>query len=63
MGLTVSEAARVLLTRTANDGAPPIELIGNAAAHDAWLRAKVQESLDDKRPDTSDEEVEARFAA
>ena len=63
MGLTVSDAVRILLTRTANEGAPPLELIGNAAAHDTWFRAKVQEALDDKRPDISHEEVEARFAA
>jgi DNA-damage-inducible protein J len=63
MGLTVSDAVRILLTRTANEGAPPLELIGNAAAHDAWFRAKVQEALDDKRPDIAHEDVEARFAA
>jgi DNA-damage-inducible protein J len=63
MGLTVSDAVRILLTRTANEGAPPLELIGNAAAHDAWFRAKVQEAIDDKRPDTAHEEVETRFAA
>jgi DNA-damage-inducible protein J len=63
MGLTVSDAVRILLTRTANEGAPPLELIGNAAAHDAWFRAKVQEALDDSRPDIAHEDVEARFAA
>ncbi len=63
MGLTVSDAVRILLTRTANEGAPPLELIGNAAAHDIWFRAKVQQALDDKRPDISHEEVEARFTA
>jgi DNA-damage-inducible protein J len=63
MGLTVSDAVRILLTRTANEGAPPLELIGNAAAHDAWFRAKVQEALDDGRPDLAHDEVEARFAA
>jgi DNA-damage-inducible protein J len=63
MGLTVSDAVRILLTRTANEGAPPLELIGSAAAHDAWFRAKVQEALDDRRPDIAHEDVEARFAA
>lgn len=63
MGLTVSDAVRILLTRTANEGALPLELIGNAAAHDAWFRAKVRDALDDTRPDTSHREVEARFAA
>jgi DNA-damage-inducible protein J len=63
MGLTVSDAVRILLTRTANEGALPLELIGNTAAHDAWFRAKVQQALDDKRPDIAHEDVEARFAA
>jgi DNA-damage-inducible protein J len=45
-----------------NEGAPPLELIGNAAVHDAWFCAKVQEALDDRRPDIGYEDVEARFA-
>jgi DNA-damage-inducible protein J len=63
MGLTVSDPVRILLTRTANEGAPPLELIGNAAAHDAWFRVKVREVIDDKRPDIVHEDVEARFTA
>ncbi|WP_018905700.1 type II toxin-antitoxin system RelB/DinJ family antitoxin [Variovorax paradoxus] len=34
----------------------------DAAAHDAWLRARVQEALDDPRPAVPHELVEARFA-
>jgi plasmid stabilization system protein ParE len=34
----------------------------NAAVHDAWFRAKVQEALDDPRPATPHEKVEAHFA-
>jgi DNA-damage-inducible protein J len=49
--------------RTANEGARPLELIGNAAARDAWFRSKVQEVIDDKRPDIAHEDVEARFTA
>jgi phosphoribosylanthranilate isomerase len=30
--------------------------------HDAWFRAKVQEALDDRRPDIPHEQVEAHFA-
>jgi DNA-damage-inducible protein J len=63
MWLTDSNAVRILLTRTANEGALPLELIGNAAAHDAWFRAKVQEAIDDKRPDIAHEAVGARFTA
>lgn len=50
MGLTVSDAVRILLTRTAKEGALPMELLTNSETHDAWFRAKVQEALDDKRP-------------
>ena len=62
MGLTVSDAVRILLTRTANEGALPLELVTNSEAHDAWFRAKVHEALDDSRPDISDDQVEAHFA-
>ena len=42
MGLTVSDAVRIFLTRTAKEGALPIELLSNSEAHDAWFRAKVR---------------------
>lgn len=61
MGLTVSDAVRILLTRTANEGALPLELISTSEAHDAWFRAKVQEALEDHRPDIEDAEAEAHF--
>ena len=63
MGLTVSDAVRILLTRTANEGALPLELVTNSEAHDAWFRAKVQEALQDLRPDMTDAQTEAHFAA
>lgn len=62
MGLTVSDAVRILLTRTANEGALPLELITNSEAHDAWFRAKVREAVDDTRPDVPDDQAEAHFA-
>ena len=61
MGLTVSDAVRILLTRTANEGALPFDL-GGGGNHDAWFRAKVLEALADPRPDISHEDVEAHFA-
>ena len=61
MGMTVSDAVRILLTRTAKEGALPIELLSNSEAHDAWFRAKVREALEDERPDVDDAEVEAHF--
>ncbi len=62
MGLTVSDAVRILLTRTANEGALPLELISTSDAHDAWFRAKVMQALEDTRSDLGDGEVEAHFA-
>jgi DNA-damage-inducible protein J len=62
LGITVSDAVRILLTRTANEGALPFALTNNTAAHDAWFRAKVHEALNDPRPGISHEKVETRFA-
>jgi DNA-damage-inducible protein J len=62
LGITISDAVRILLTRTANEGALPFELTNSAAAHDAWFRAKVQEALNDPRPGIPHEKVEAHFA-
>ncbi|WP_068874066.1 MULTISPECIES: type II toxin-antitoxin system RelB/DinJ family antitoxin [unclassified Phenylobacterium] len=63
LGMTLSDAVRILLTRTAREGALPFELIADPQAYDAWFRAKVREALDDVRPDVAHEEVEAEFAA
>lgn len=62
LGITVSDAVRILLTRTANEGALPFELLQSSEAHDKWFRAKVQEALDDPRPSIAHEEVKARIA-
>jgi DNA-damage-inducible protein J len=62
MGLTVSDVVRILLTRTANEGALPFALASSTEEHDAWFRAKVLEALDDPRPDISGDEVEDYFA-
>ncbi|TCR90865.1 type II toxin-antitoxin system RelB/DinJ family antitoxin [Rhizobium sp. BK376] len=61
MGLTVSDAVRILLTRTANEGALPLELLSNGEAHDTWFRTKVLQALADTRPDIDDADVEAHF--
>ena len=61
-GLTISDAARILLTRVANEGAIPMELLASPEQYDAWFRAKVQEALDDPRPDIPSEVVEEYFA-
>jgi DNA-damage-inducible protein J len=62
LGITVSEAVRILLTRTANEGALPFALTKDSAAYDAWFRGKVQEALDDPRPAIPHKKVEAHFA-
>ncbi|CAN5137479.1 type II toxin-antitoxin system RelB/DinJ family antitoxin [soil metagenome] len=62
MGLTLSDAVRILLTRIAKEGALPIGLTTDPEAHDAWFRAKVQEALDDPRPALTHDLVESHFA-
>ena len=62
-GLTVSDAVRILLTRTANEGALPFALTVDSAAHDAWFRAKVREALEDPRPPIDNVQVKSVFAA
>ena len=47
VGLTVSDAVRILLTRITKEGGLPIELIVDPEAHDAWFRDKVKEALAD----------------
>ena len=63
LGLTVSDAVRILLTRIAKEGALPMGFTTDPPTHDAWFRAKVQEALDDPRPAVANEVVEAQFAA
>ena len=57
LGLTMSDAVRILLTRVAKDGALPAGLTADPEAYDAWFRAKVQEALADKRPAISHQQV------
>lgn len=62
MGLTVSDAVRILLTRVAKEGALPVGLTTDPATHGAWFRSKVQEALDDLRPAIPNDQIEAHFA-
>jgi DNA-damage-inducible protein J len=62
-GLTISEAVRIMLTRTANEGALPFALASDSPAHGVWFRAKVQAALADLHPGFPHEEVETYFAA
>lgn len=63
MGLTVSDAVRILLTRVAKEGALPAGLTVEPDAHDAWFRAKVMQALDSKEPPTAHDDVERHFAS
>ena len=50
VGLTISDAVRILLTRVAKEGGLPAGLAVDPETHDAWFRAKVHEALNDDRP-------------
>ena len=50
VGLTLSDAVRILLTRVAAEGGLPAGLTADPDAYDTWFRAKVREALDDPRP-------------
>ena len=57
VGLTLSDAVRILLTRVAAEGGLPAGLTADPEAHDAWFRAKVREALDDPHPTVPHEQV------
>ena len=57
LGLSVSDAVRILLTRVVKEGALPAGLTADPAAYDTWFRAKVQEALADKRPAVPHDQV------
>jgi DNA-damage-inducible protein J len=57
VGLTISDAVRILLTRVAREGALPAGLAVDPDAYDAWFRAKVQEAIADTRPPIQHSEV------
>lgn len=62
VGLTISDAVRILLTRTANEGALPLELRNDSPEYDEWFRQKVHAALSDTRPRVSHEDVTHEFA-
>lgn len=46
-GLTISDVVRILLTRTAREGSPPIELVSSSDEHDRWFKRQVLQAIDD----------------
>ena len=57
VGLTLSDAVRILLTRIAAEGGLPAGLTVDSKAYDAWFRTKVREALGDPHPSTPHERV------
>ena len=57
VGLTLSDAVRILLTRVAAEGGMPAGLTTDPDAYDAWFRAKVREALEDNSPSISHAQV------
>lgn len=50
VGLTISDAVRILLTRVVHEGGLPAGLVTDPSAYDVWFRAKVREALNDESP-------------
>lgn len=61
VGLTLSDAVRILLTRVAREGGLPAGLATDPEAYDVSFRAKVREALDDDRPPVSQADVMAEM--
>ena len=57
LGLTVSDAVRILLTRITQEGGLPVGLTADPQAHDAWFRGKVKEALESTQASISHEQV------
>ncbi|WP_102795406.1 type II toxin-antitoxin system RelB/DinJ family antitoxin [Bowmanella denitrificans] len=57
VGLTLSDAVRILLTRVSKEGGLPAGLTVDPDAHDAWFRAKVQEALSSNQADVPHNQV------
>ncbi len=68
-GLTISDAVRIMLMRTANEGLAPLPRTpteaaiyrGDGSDYDEWFRTKIQEALDDPRPGIPHKEVRRRM--
>lgn len=61
VGLTLSDAVRILLTRVAREGGLPAGLTATSDTYDAWFRAKVREALEDERPTMAHADVMAEM--
>ena len=57
VGLSLSDAVRIFLTRVTKEGGLPAGLTADPAAHDEWFRAKVREALADDQPGAPHQQV------
>ena len=57
VGLSVSDAVRILLTCVVRDGGLPPGLTCDPATYDTWFRSRVKEALEDTGPTTGHEQV------
>ncbi len=57
LGLTLSDAVRILLTRVAAEDGMPARLGADPEVHDAWFRAKVREALANPHPTKPHDQV------
>jgi DNA-damage-inducible protein J len=57
VGLTISDAVRILLTRITKEGGLPAGLTMDTEAYDAWFRSKVTEAMADVRPTLAHQQV------
>lgn len=60
LGLTISDAVRVLLTRIVREQSFPAGLLSDQATYDEWFKHKVEEALADTRPTVSHKNAIAR---
>ena len=57
VGLTLSDAIRILLTRVVAEGRLPACLTADPDAYDIWFRAKVKEAMNDPSPGIPHDQV------
>ncbi|HCE41138.1 type II toxin-antitoxin system RelB/DinJ family antitoxin [Alloalcanivorax profundimaris] len=57
LGLTVSDAVRILLTRVVRERGLPLGLTADPEFYDAWFKAKVREAMEDTRAAASHDQV------
>ncbi len=63
VGLTISDAVRILLTRVAAEGGLPPGLATSPEQYDQWFKAKVHEALNDPGPGLPLDEAMKRLEA